>query len=1164
MRRYLTLSFFALVVLAACNLLDPNPGPTPITTSNGTPSTPVVNMKVDTAIGERLYGAQCARCHGDSAQGTKQFSKNIQGTSGILHTVRQGSGLMPPFPGLSDSDVKSIELFLSTFHDPSRDTMTGMAIYQKYCSGCHGDSAQGLEGKGHGIVGRTGIDSSVRNGTTQGMPGFPWISTAKVREIEQYLGSFKLPEDGPSLYRFYCASCHGDNAQGLTGHGIALQQYKSIADPVKKGTPLMAAVKGITDSQIVKIETFLATIPLPTNGVGLYSRYCARCHGMDANGIAGNGIPLEQYTGIATVVKSGNVLMPAVTDVNDGQIRLIEQYLGTLQMPADGPTLYLRYCSSCHGPDAEGRANKGIALQQYKNIAPTVKNGTVQMPKVENITDGQIAKIEAFLGTLAGPTAGPQLFSRWCASCHGMNAEGVAGKGIALQQYQGIGDAVKKGTPQMPAIPEVSDPQITSIEKFLATLALPTDGPGLYSRYCARCHGESAQGMTGNGIALQQYQGISDAVKKGTPLMPVVSGVNDAQITKIEQFLSTLSLPTDGPGLYSRYCAQCHGETAQGMTGKGIPLQRFQGISTIVKSGNSLMTAVKTINDAQITKIEQFLGTLSLPTTGPALYMRFCSRCHGADAGGRTNNGIALQQYKNIAPTVKNGTKLMAAVPGMSDAQIALVEQYLGTLVVPNDAARIFSRFCASCHGENAVGIDGKGINLAQFTGIALSVKNGTPWMPAVRDIVDSQITSIEKWLALLPLPTTGPGLYSRFCAQCHGMDANGLTGRGIALQQYTPIANAVKNGTELMAAIPRLGDGQIAQIEQFLGTLQLPTDGPHLYSRFCAQCHGETAQGVTGKGIALQQYQGISPAVKKGTPLMPAIAGMSDAQIASIEQFLGTLALPTTGAGLYSRFCAQCHGTDASGMKDKGIALQQYPGIAPTVKNGTALMAAIKQLNDGQITQIEQYLGTLPLPANGAILYSRFCASCHSADANGVVGKGIPLQQYQGIYSAVTNGTPLMAAVKGINSAQINLVETYLSTLPLASDGQHLYARFCQSCHASDASGKPGKGIALQKFTGISTAVKVGTATMAPIPKLNDAQISVIEAYLQSFPLPVTGAGLYSRFCAQCHGESAQGMVGKGSGIQQFLGISKFVKSGGTTMPVISGINVTAPMQTE
>ncbi len=1226
LRRILIPAFLGLVVLAACNLLDPNPGPTPLSTVSSAPSAPGVNMKVDTAIGARIFALQCARCPGDSAQGTQQFPKNIQGVTGILKTVRDGSGLMPPFPSLSDSDIKSIELFLSLFHDARRDTMTGATIYHAYCATCHGDSAQGIEGKGHGIIGRTGIDSIVHNGTAQGMPGFPWITTQKVREIEQFLASFSLPQDGPSLYRFFCASCHGDNAQGLSGKGIALQQYKGISNAVKNGTSLMAKVTGITDSQIVKIEAFLATLPLPTNGAGLFSRYCARCHGTDANGIAGNGIPLEQYTNIAPTVKNGTAEMAALPDVTDAQIALIEQYLGTLQLPADGPTLYQRFCASCHGADANGKPGRGIALQQFKGIANAVKNGTAQMPKVENITDAQIAKIEAYLGTLSAPTDGPKLYSRYCAQCHGMNAEGMTGKGIALQQYQGISDAVKNGTALMAAIPDLSDQQIALIEKYLGTFALPTDGAGLYSRYCARCHGGDANGMPGKGIALEQYTPIAPAVKNGTALMPAVTGVTDAQIAKIESYLATLPMPTTGsllysrfcarchggdangiPGngialqqykniaptvkngwgkmvpvtgitdaqialieqylgtltppsdavkLFSRFCATCHGESAQGVAGKGIALQQFTGIAIPVKNGTALMPAVSGITDAQIATIEKWLGTLALPSDGSGLYSRFCAQCHGMDANGMTGKGIALQQYKPIANAVKKGTELMAPITRLNDAQIALIETYLGTLTLPDDGAHLYSRFCAQCHGETAQGMTGKGIALQQFTGIAPTVKNGTTLMPAIVGMSDAQIGKIEQFLGTLPLPTTGAGLYSRFCAQCHGMDASGMPGKGIALQQFQGISPAVKNGTATMPAVKQLNDGQISLIEQYLGTLQLPANGAVLYSRFCARCHGADANGMPGNGIALQQFVGISTAVKNGTATMPAVTNITDAQIALVEQYLGTLALPSDGAHLYSRFCAQCHGETAQGMTGKGIGLQQYRGISGAVKNGTATMPAIPKLSDAQIATIEQFLQTIPLPTTGAGLYSRFCAQCHGASAEGITGKGIALQQYHGISGPVKNGTATMPAIPQLNDAQIATIEQYLGTFSLPTTGSGLYARFCAQCHGTDANGMTGKGIALQQYSPISPAVKNGTATMPSIPQLTDPQITLIEQYLGTLQLPANGAVLYSRFCASCHGVDANGIAGKGIALQKYQNISPVVKNGSGAMPAVPKIN--------
>jgi mono/diheme cytochrome c family protein len=566
--------------------------------------------------------------------------------------------------------------------------------------------------------------------------------------------------------------------------------------------------------------------------------------------------------------------------------------------------------------------------------------------------------------------------------------------------------------------------------------------------------------VNGKGIALQKFQGISPAVKQGTALMASLPQLGDGQIGLIENYLGTLSLPADGAHLYSRFCAQCHGTDANGRTGKGIPLQRFPCISPTVKNGSGTMTRVSLINDAQITLVENYLATLTLPTDGTHLYWRFCATCHGNSAEGVTGKGIPLQKYQGIATPVKNGTALMAAVPVINDAQISTIEQYLSTFQFPTEAQKLYWRFCASCHGTDASGRIGRGIALQQFSPISDAVKSGTSLMPAVGQINDAQISLVEGYLGTLPLPTTGGGLYSRFCAQCHGTDAGGVSGKGIALQQYSPIFSAVKNGSITMPPITKLNDQQISLVESYLATVPLPTTGSGLYSRFCASCHGTDAAGITGKGIALMKYTGISPTVKNGTADMAAVGLINDGQIALVEQYLGTLTLPSDGKILYSRFCQSCHASDASGkVARSAIAIQQWSPISTVVKNGTYAMPAIAGISNGQITLVEQYLATIPLPTTGVGLNSRFCASCHGLDALGR-DTVMLIAGASNIWIPVHNGNASlnsskykMAAQTAVTQTQSNAIETYLGTVAWARSGRNIYFRYCLMCHGPRGS---------------------------------------------------------------------------------------------------------------
>ena len=88
------------------------------------------------------------------------------------------------------------------------------------------------------------------------------------------------------------------------------------------------------------------------------------------------------------------------------------------------------------------------------------------------LTDTEEARIAGFLQPQCSNT-GSALFASNCASCHGAtggggrNANGIAGPSIRGASSSDVFDAVVDGYGGMPAIPDLTTPQINSIVSFL-------------------------------------------------------------------------------------------------------------------------------------------------------------------------------------------------------------------------------------------------------------------------------------------------------------------------------------------------------------------------------------------------------------------------------------------------------------------------------------------------------------------------------------------------------------------------------------------------------------------------------------------------------------------------------------------------------------------------
>ncbi len=246
------------LAVASCRLLDPNPGPPPVGPGGGGLPVPS-DTTVSQQKGGAVYGALCARCHGDSAEGSS-FAPGIQAATGIGQVARRGKGSMPAFPSVTDADVNSIELFLGHFVQTS--PLDGPRLFKSFCARCHGDSARG--GSGPGLKGVSGIFAVVRSGRGK-MPAFPTLSNPQIGAIEAFLLSLAplgadSVSNGGVIFARYCARCHGDSAEG--GVGPNIRGATGIRTILARGFPRrMPPFAWLTSTQVNALETFLAHFP---------------------------------------------------------------------------------------------------------------------------------------------------------------------------------------------------------------------------------------------------------------------------------------------------------------------------------------------------------------------------------------------------------------------------------------------------------------------------------------------------------------------------------------------------------------------------------------------------------------------------------------------------------------------------------------------------------------------------------------------------------------------------------------------------------------------------------------------------------------------------------------------------------------------------------------
>lgn len=146
-----------------------------------------------------------------------------------------------------------------------------------------------------------------------------------------------------------CALCHGDDGQGTSAAPQIKSPVVDYATWVVRngrastmgftGAMPVASEAAVPESDLNEIFTYLGSFEKPTDGEGLYVRFCGNCHGADAKGGAvGKGLTAEKDSDLITMVRKGRGgsdfekrkdYMPKWTaaEISDAEIKLVGTYV---------------------------------------------------------------------------------------------------------------------------------------------------------------------------------------------------------------------------------------------------------------------------------------------------------------------------------------------------------------------------------------------------------------------------------------------------------------------------------------------------------------------------------------------------------------------------------------------------------------------------------------------------------------------------------------------------------------------------------------------------------------------------------------------------------------------------------------------------------------------
>ncbi|HEY4178634.1 MAG TPA: c-type cytochrome [Kofleriaceae bacterium] len=160
------------------------------------------------------------------------------------------------------------------------------------------------------------------------------------------------------------------------------------------------------------------------------------------------------------------------------------------------------------------------------------------------------------------------------------------------------------------------------------------------------------------------------------------------------------------------------------------------------------------------------------------------------------------------------------------------------------------------------------------------------------------------------------------------------------------------------------------------------PAQAVEKYMENCSSCHGEFGEGTTDGPQIQNPVRGYATwVIRSGrrvqmtgmgyTDPMPAhdTEVLSDSDIKGILDYLSMPAHPTTGQGLYLRFCGNCHGPDGSGGRshqsiggEADDAMEKVRGGEGSTNYGAQEKYmpawAPTQLSNTEVNLIVQWLG--------------------------------------------------------------------------------------------------------------------------------------------------------------------------------------------------------------
>ncbi|OGO12814.1 MAG: hypothetical protein A2032_05175 [Chloroflexi bacterium RBG_19FT_COMBO_49_13] len=384
--------------------------------------------------------------------------------------------------------------------------------------------------------------------------------------------------------------------------------------------------------------------------------------------------------------------------------------------------------------------------------------------------------------------------------------------------------------------------------------------------------------------------------------------------------------------LYTQNCAPCHGASISVPAGTNLHNLVAQGSHTGMPAWSG---------DLSSDQIDELAGFILSPG-GSQLFTTNCGSCHKVEdlvGGNPLDLRDSIDQALNFSPHAG----LEAA--GWSTSLTPADKTTLLNFLIAPDGQRLFSIYCSPCHGQ-ALAYSGDEAQLQQTIIQGGQHLTMPPWQDTLST---TQIDTLANFVVNPASMPDGQPLFDQYCSTCHGA--------------HIPVATNFDQARQTIATggahqtMPVWGDvltqDQIAALVNFIIASAQGTStqrGQTLYEQNCAACHGDFGEGGpypanpnqiiapigtaeflnTRDDITLFQIISQGQPDQGMSPFGSANGGnLDDDQLNSIVAYLRSweanppvttppqFTIPTvslSAAEVYTRICAQCHGTNGEG----------------------------------------------------------------------------------------------------------------------------------------------------------------------------------------------------------------------------------------------------------